>query len=193
MYHARELAMTRMEVEADQLGADGIVGVRLDIEFKEFGSDLAEFIAVGTAVKSDHPAPEGRTWRNNRNQPFTSDLSGQDFWTLVQAGYAPLGMVMGTCVYHIAHQRFWQAMGNIGQNVELPQFTEALYDARELAMSRMQAEAEAAARGGHRRGAAAVARRTAGAGTPRSSSRSARPCARCAPTTTSRPRSSCCR
>ena len=52
-------------------------------------------------------------------------------------------MVMGTCVYHIAHQRFWQAMSNIGQNVELPQFTEALYDARELAMSRMQAEAEA--------------------------------------------------
>ena len=82
-------------------------------------------------------------WRNNKRQPFTSDLSGQDFWTLVQAGYAPLGMVMGTCVYHIAHQRFWQAMGNIGQNVELPQFTEALYDARELAMSRMQAEAEA--------------------------------------------------
>jgi uncharacterized protein YbjQ (UPF0145 family) len=142
MYHARELAMTRMEAEADQLGADGIVGVRLEIEFKEFGTDLAEFIAVGTAVKSDHPTPEGGSWRNNRNQPFTSDLSGQDFWTLIQAGYAPLAMVMGTCVYHIAHQRFWQAMGNIGQNVELPQFTEALYDARELAMSRMQAEAE---------------------------------------------------
>ena len=142
MYHARELAMTRMEAEADQLGADGIVGVRLDIEFKEFGSDLAEFIAVGTAVKADGPTPDGFGWRNNRNQPFTSDLSGQDFWTLIQAGYAPLGMVMGTCVYHVAHQRFWQAMGNIGQNVELPQFTEALYDARELAMSRMQTEAE---------------------------------------------------
>jgi uncharacterized protein YbjQ (UPF0145 family) len=143
MYHARELAMTRMEAEADQLGADGIVGVRLQIEFKEFGNDLAEFIAVGTAVKADAPrTPEGMSWRNNHGQPFTSDLSGQDFWTLVQAGYAPLGMVMGTCVYHIAHQRFWQAMGNVGQNVELPQFTEALYDARELAMSRMQAEAE---------------------------------------------------
>jgi uncharacterized protein YbjQ (UPF0145 family) len=51
-------------------------------------------------------------------------------------------MVMGSCVYHIAHLRFWQAVGNIGQNVEVPQFTEALYDARELAMSRMQAEAE---------------------------------------------------
>jgi len=139
MYHARELAMTRMEAEADALGADGIVGVRLDIEFKEFGSDLAEFIAVGTAVKADEPGQ----WRNNTGKPFTSDLSGQDFWTLVQAGYAPLGMVMGTCVYHVAHQRFWQAMSNVGQNVEIPQFTEALYDARELAMSRMQAEAEA--------------------------------------------------
>lgn len=142
MYHARELAMTRMEAEADVLGADGIVGVRLEIEFKEFGNDLAEFLAVGTAVKADAPPPTG-TWRNGHNKPFTSDLSGQDFWTLVQAGYAPLGMVMGSCVYHIAHQRFWQAMGNVGQNTEIPQFTEALYDARELAMSRMQAEAEA--------------------------------------------------
>jgi uncharacterized protein YbjQ (UPF0145 family) len=144
MYHARELAMTRMEAEAALLGADGIVGVRLDIEFKEFGSDLAEFIAVGTAVRGDHPpaGAENGTWRNNKNQPFTSDLSGQDFWTLIQAGYAPLGMVMGSCVYHIAHQRFWQAMSNVGQNVEIPQFTEALYDARELAMGRMQAEAE---------------------------------------------------
>ena len=143
MYHARELAMTRMEAEADQLGADGIVGVRLDIEFKEFGSDIAEFIAVGTAVAADEQqTSDVQSWRNNQGQPFTSDLSGQDFWTLIQAGYAPLGMVMGSCVYHVAHQRFWQAMGNIGQNVELPQFTEALYDARELAMSRMQAEAE---------------------------------------------------
>ncbi len=34
-------------------------------------------------------------------------------------------------------------IGNVGQNVELPRFTQALYDARELAMERMQAEAEA--------------------------------------------------
>jgi uncharacterized protein YbjQ (UPF0145 family) len=145
MYHARELAMSRMEAEAAALGADGIVGVRLEIEFKEFGNDLAEFIAIGTAVKGDEihaRTPDGFSWRNNQSKPFTSDLSGQDFWTLIQAGYAPLGMTMGTCVYHIAHQKFWQVVGNVGQNVEIPQYTEALYDARELAMSRMQAEAE---------------------------------------------------
>ena len=142
MYHARELAMTRMEAEAEMLGADGIVGVRLEIEFKEFGGDLAEFVAIGTAVVADSPPPTG-AWRNNKNLPFTSDLSGQDFWTLIRAGYAPLGMVMGSCVYHIAHQRMGSMLGNIGRNVEIEQFTQALYDARELAMSRMQAEAEA--------------------------------------------------
>src|SRR6267378_3618318 len=139
MYHARELAMTRMEAEADALGADGIVGVRLEVEFKEFGNDIAEFIAIGTAVKAEDGAD---TWRNNKKQPFTSDLSGQDFWTLIRAGYAPLGMVMGSCVYHVAHQKFGSKIGNIGKNVEIEQFTQALYDARELAMTRMQAEAE---------------------------------------------------
>ena len=111
---------------------------------KEFGADIAEFIAVGTAVKAEAGAGGGGVdnWRNNKNQPFTSDLSGQDFWTLIRAGYAPLGMVMGSCVYHVAHQRFGSKIGNIGQNVEIEQFTQALYDARELAMSRMQAEAE---------------------------------------------------
>jgi uncharacterized protein YbjQ (UPF0145 family) len=148
MYHARELAMTRMEAEADALGADGIVGVRLDVELKEFGSDIAEFIAVGTAVKADEQTAHASgnadvaNWRNNKNQPFTSDLSGQDFWTLIRAGYAPLGMVMGTCVYHIAHRGLGGVLSNIGRNVEIEQFTQALYDARELAMSRMQAEAE---------------------------------------------------
>ena len=144
MYHARELAMSRMEAEADALRADGIVGVRLDVEMKEFGADIAEFIAVGTAVKAEEGAGGGGVdnWRNNKNQPFTSDLSGQDFWTLIRAGYAPLGMVMGSCVYHIAHQKLGAKMGNIGRNVEIEQFTQALYDARELAMSRMQAEAE---------------------------------------------------
>lgn len=141
MYHARELAMRRMEAEAQALGADGVVGVRLEIDFKEYGNDLAEFIAVGTAVVADAPPPTG-TWRNAKGLPFTSDLSGQDFWTLVQSGYAPLGLVMGSCVYHIAHQGMMRALGNVGTNTELPQFTEALYDARELAMGRMQAEAE---------------------------------------------------
>jgi uncharacterized protein YbjQ (UPF0145 family) len=139
MYHARELAMTRMEAEAHALGADGIVGVRLHVKAQDWGSGISEFIAVGTAVLSE----KGGQWKDNRGRPFTSDLSGQDFWTLLQAGYAPVGLVLGTCVYHVAHRKFGQMLSNLGQNAEVPQFTQALYDARELAMGRMQAEAHA--------------------------------------------------
>ena len=100
MYNARELAMTRMEEEAAELGADGVVGVRLDVNYYEWGKDAAEFIAVGTAVKAEN----GVSHRNKLGKPFTSDLSGQDFWTLMQTGHIPQGLVMGTCVYHIAHR-----------------------------------------------------------------------------------------
>src|SRR6202161_124414 len=86
MYGARQLAMTRMEEEADQLGADGIVGVRLDIGRYGGGGGLGEFIGVGTGGKHRggelHRAPNGR--------PFTSDLSGQDFATLLRSGYRPV-------------------------------------------------------------------------------------------------------
>jgi uncharacterized protein YbjQ (UPF0145 family) len=137
MYAARELAMARMEEEATVLGADGVVGVRLDVGFYEWGRGTAEFLALGTAVSAE----DGGNWKTNEGKPFTSDLSGQDFWTLLQSGHAPLGLVMGTCVYHVAHQRMFQALGNIGQNKEMANFTQALYEARELAMERMQDEA----------------------------------------------------
>jgi uncharacterized protein YbjQ (UPF0145 family) len=138
MYHARELAMTRMEEEADQLGADGVVGVRLDIGRYEWGADLAEFIAVGTAVR--HRG--GELHRAASGRPFASDLSGQDFATLLRAGYRPVGMVMGNCVYHVGRQGMLASLKQVGRNVEMPNYTQALYEARELAMERMQAEAD---------------------------------------------------
>ena len=83
MYSARELAMTRMEEEADQLGADGIVGVRLDIGRYEWGADMAEFIAIGTAIKHKggkvHRAPNGRpfTSRSQRSGLLDADADRQ--------------------------------------------------------------------------------------------------------------------
>ncbi len=143
MYTARHLALSRMESEANLLGADGIVGVRLEVSLAEWGESLAEFIAVGTAVR----APEGEPHRvvkagQSEDRPFTSDLSGQELWTLRRSGYRPTGLVMGTCVYHVAHQGLMQALKTLGNNTEMTNFTQALYDARELAMSRMEAEAE---------------------------------------------------
>jgi uncharacterized protein YbjQ (UPF0145 family) len=136
MYNARFLAMSRMEAEADALGADGVVGVRITFKQYEWGPALAEFIAIGTAIKA-----ESGSYRTAAGKPFTSDLNGQDFWKLVKAGHAPLGLVMGTCVYHVAHQGIRQALSQIGQNAEMVNYTQALYEAREIAMDRMQYEA----------------------------------------------------
>ncbi|MHB1665900.1 heavy metal-binding domain-containing protein [Thiomonas sp.] len=141
MYEARELAISRMEQEASLLQADGIVGVRLEVKRMEWDDQVLEFMAIGTAI-AHRTGAQG--FKGVGGKPFTSDLSGQDFWMLLQAGYRPMEMVMGSCVYHVAHQGFMKSLANAGRNVELDQFTQAMYDARELAMERMQHEAQAA-------------------------------------------------
>jgi uncharacterized protein YbjQ (UPF0145 family) len=139
MYLGREAAMQRMIAEAASVGADGVVGVRLALNMYQGGQEIMEFMAVGTAVRSKtNPG----AYRAPNGQPFTSDLSGQDFYTLCRTGHFPVSFVFGTCVYHVAHQSLMQSLRQLGQNVEMPQYTQAIYDARELAMSRMQAEAE---------------------------------------------------
>jgi uncharacterized protein YbjQ (UPF0145 family) len=138
MYKARELAVSRMVEEAKDLGADGVVGVRLDVKRHSWGENVIEFVAIGTAVFSKD---RSKQFRLKDDKPFTSDLSGQDFWTLLKSGYRPLSLVMGTCVYHIARQGLRKTFSRVGQNVELTDFTQSLYDARELSMERMQNEA----------------------------------------------------
>jgi uncharacterized protein YbjQ (UPF0145 family) len=141
MYNARELAMARMRAEADHLAADGIVGVQLRMQMYAWGEGCLEFVATGTAVRhlagqGAHRAPDGRA--------FTSDLSAQDFFRLLAAGAVPVSFVLGTCVYHVAHQGVMQTLRQAGRNQEMMQFTQGVYEARELALSRMQAEAAAA-------------------------------------------------
>ncbi|MGN6820902.1 MAG: heavy metal-binding domain-containing protein [Sphingomonas sp.] len=141
MYEARALAMERMKAEAQQMGADGIVGVRLTVKRLEWDDKVLEFVAIGTGIVH---AKGHQGFKGPRGEPFTSALTGQDFWTLLQAGYRPLEMVMGSCVYHVARRGPFASLGTVGQNVELTNFSVALYEAREIAMERMQLEASRA-------------------------------------------------
>ncbi len=73
---------------------------------------------------------------------FTSDLSTSDFWLLRQAGYMPLGLVIGNSVY---------SMGVLGSMVtsikgitkgELGPITLLMHEAKALAIQRLADEAE---------------------------------------------------
>ena len=136
----RELAVCRMQQEAALLGANGIIGVRLHQRRKGWGRiGMIEFTAIGTAIRIPNRPPT--------TEPFTSDLSGQEFWQLLQAGYYPKGLVFGACSYYVhsdrvtrnlMNQSFWnRVFGQSRQNQELVQYTQGFQDARELAIMRL--------------------------------------------------------
>src|SRR5579863_2448178 len=68
---------------------------------------------------------------------FTSDLSVSEYVLLGEAGFEPLGFVVGSSIFHIGLQ-----VGRWNQNQELQVLTQSMYNARELAMARMRAEAD---------------------------------------------------
>ena len=72
---------------------------------------------------------------------FTSDLSVSEFLLVKEAGFDPLGLVMGSSIYQIAPTIPSVPPGQPG--CEVTDMTRALYHARELAMNRMEEEADA--------------------------------------------------
>jgi uncharacterized protein YbjQ (UPF0145 family) len=129
MSDARTMANRRLLADAQAAGGEIVVGVRLTINSQ---GRHAEFMAVGTAI--------GRDEASSRPAPIATDLSGQDFYLLNRAGYEPIGLVFGNCVYYAPPN--WGASFSTS-NVELDSPTRALTRARELAMARLQHEAEA--------------------------------------------------
>lgn len=136
MHAARSLAVERLEAEAAELDADGVIGMRMVIQRYTWGPGLLEFLAVGTAIRSS-----GERVRPAHGRPFASNLSGQDFWKLRRYGYRPVGLAFGCCVYHVAHQGLSKWAQQVGRNAEMEAFTQATYSAREIAMERMGSEA----------------------------------------------------
>jgi len=89
MYQARHTAIDRMSAECAQLGGHGVVGVRLTRGSFPLGG--LEFRAIGTAVRAPGAAC-------GRREPFTSDLSGQDFAKLIMTGWVPAGLALGISI-----------------------------------------------------------------------------------------------
>ena len=133
---SRRRAVQRLTDAGQAVGADGVVGVALDVGDIGGGSRLVHLIATGTGV---HTGKGDRVGRSDRC--FTAALTGQEVHLLVRAGYRPLGIVSGVCAYHVGRRGFSSWANGIRDNQEMTIYTEALYDARELAMGRLQDEA----------------------------------------------------
>jgi uncharacterized protein YbjQ (UPF0145 family) len=139
---AREIAISRMRRQAKDLGADGVVEVRIEVEHDVWrgARQVAKFVAMGTAIGFDeayaHPDHRGGASLQLRNgMPFTSDLTAPDFVKLLRGGYRPVELAMGACVYGLdpRHLRDYR-----DKDDEVEEYTQAFFDARETAMDRLQ-------------------------------------------------------
>jgi len=127
---ARRLVLSRLEQEARLAGAHAVVGVRIDSSRWEWASDAIEFIVTGTAVRVEGEGP--------RERPALTALSGQDYWTLREAGYEALGAVGATSVWLIVPGRSSRRAIQGGwfsgyRNQEIPEFVQGVYGARNQA------------------------------------------------------------
>jgi uncharacterized protein YbjQ (UPF0145 family) len=129
MYEARRQAIGRMTAECQALGGHGVVGVRLTIG--GFPAGGLEFKAIGTAVR----APGGVPLR----QPFTSDLTGQDFAKLILAGWVPVGLVLGIAIG--ARHDDWTTVNQTrwgSGNVEVAGYTDLVNATRHDARNQLE-------------------------------------------------------
>lgn len=120
-------AAAQLRDECARAGGAGVVGVDIKLRVASHHVDIA---LTGTAVR-----PVGA---HGAGFEFISDLSARDFALLSRSGWWPLGLVAGASFVIAPRRTGRQWMAQQGQNVELPNLTQALYQAREGAMGRMQ-------------------------------------------------------
>jgi uncharacterized protein YbjQ (UPF0145 family) len=142
MREARRLAIEDLRQQAKALGADGVVQVRMDVSHHLWrgGHQVVEATVVGTAVAFDRDhAPAAIKDAPNLHRadgtPFDSDLGAADFVKLLAAGYRPVTVAMGVAVFGLDPRTLREQRG---QDTEIKPYTQAFFDARELAMDRLQ-------------------------------------------------------
>ena len=131
LYRGWETALHRMLLEAQALGADGVVGVRWTWQRLTEG-DNREFTAMGTAVRS------GAAYRPKAL--FATDLPASDVTKLLMSGHAPVGMAVGISV-SVRHDDWatrQQARSFSASNTEVSGYTELVNFARNEARDEFQ-------------------------------------------------------
>lgn len=137
-HHALDSAQRRLQDECRRAGGHGVVGVRVEIIIERH---FVNAVLVGTAIAPTAASSGGR--RPAPVAPFASDLSARDFALLHHGGWDPAGLAFGASFVYAPRRDLGTVLRQSSQNVELTNYTEALYAARESAMERMQSVAQA--------------------------------------------------
>ncbi len=127
--------------ECSKVHGHGVVGVRVDVSVQTHHIDVE---LVGTAVRpmaGQGGSKDARGTDAALAMPFVSDLSARDFTLLERAGWLPVGLAFGASFVYAPRRSAGTAMKQTRQNVELTNYTEAMYSARESAMEKMQRSA----------------------------------------------------
>lgn len=134
---AVDQAARQLRGECGKVHGHGVVGVRVEVAVRTHHIDVE---LVGTAVRPmDGKDPRGADAA--QAMPFVSDLSARDFTLLQRAGWIPVGLAFGASFVYAPRRTAGAAMKQTTQNVELTNYTQAMYSARESAMEKMQRSA----------------------------------------------------
>lgn len=135
MFNAtRHLALSRLCDHAREYGANAVVGIRTNMGTI---TGAHEMYMTGTAAfhRGLAPHPHG--------EPVTSDLTGEELWSLASMGYMPIKQLIATSVYSLGAVGQLTAMFKGLSRGEIPELTSLIYEARENVFDRMQREASA--------------------------------------------------
>jgi uncharacterized protein YbjQ (UPF0145 family) len=143
--HGYSTAMHRLLLEADAVGADGVVGVQLSQTHLDHARGTREFMAIGTAVRATAaggPNPASRTSGRTGGRPiFTTDLAGTDVAKLLLNGWIPVALQVGleVAIRHDDYVTRNQAMSNLfaNRNVEVSGYTELVHHSRAMARDKL--------------------------------------------------------
>ena len=132
LYAARRRAIDRLVTECRALGADGVVDVTLTVAPFPGQQNTLEFQALGTAVRSAGGV--------HLDQPFTCDLTGQDFARLVRAGWMPAAFVMGVAIGVRHDDWITQRSRSAWTTTEIPGYTELVHAVRDQVRDEIAAD-----------------------------------------------------
>jgi uncharacterized protein YbjQ (UPF0145 family) len=122
----RHLALERICNEARDAGANAVLGIQTTISPV---SGLQEMLMVGTASHNpDLPAQYSE-------RPISSDLTNEEMWNVINAGYCPIKLVLGVSVFSLGVAGGIKAMFKSFVRGEITELTYMISHARTKAIS----------------------------------------------------------